>query len=367
MTSETEHDMDNPLTPGGLLPLERWWRDRQLFLQSRGYMLRPRLRDDWTPSWFTSGKHRLFSEDGVVSPSRPSLIDARRICDNALVYIKRMKTGCEEMRALSYLSSDEFSRDPRNHCVRVLEILKDPDDPNLSYVVMPFLRPMDSPPFAIVSEVIDFVDQILEGLVFLHEAGVAHRDCARKNILMDGNAMFPSGFHPIRDLALPDYSSDAPCYPRSEVPVRYYYVDFGISVYIPPDRHPKLSVGADGRDQEVPELSVDVPYNPFKVDIFIIGNLFRREFHDKFSNVDFLSPLIACMIQTDPAQRPDAREALLRWQQIRAKVSLAKRKWRLRSRDEAWSEAIVFDTVSIVKQMVYFGRRLGNWGVDTQG
>ena len=39
-------------------------------------------------------------------------------------------------------------------------------------------------------------------------------------------------------------------------------------------------VGEDGRDQEVPELSDDIPYDPFKVDIFIIGNLFRRMFYD---------------------------------------------------------------------------------------
>lgn len=30
---------------------ERSWRDRQVFLQSRGYMLRPRYHPDWVPSW----------------------------------------------------------------------------------------------------------------------------------------------------------------------------------------------------------------------------------------------------------------------------------------------------------------------------
>ena len=63
---------------------------------------------------------------------------------------------------------------------------------------------------------------------------------------------------------------------RTSHPARYYYIDFGISVYIPPDASSKLVVGGHGRDQEAPELSFDVAYDPFKLDIFIIGNMFRK-------------------------------------------------------------------------------------------
>lgn len=49
---------------------EIWWRDRQQFLQSKGYMLRPRFRPDWVPSWLTSGKHPYRSEDGILIPVR---------------------------------------------------------------------------------------------------------------------------------------------------------------------------------------------------------------------------------------------------------------------------------------------------------
>lgn len=44
------------------------WRDRQPFLESKGYMLRPRLRLDWTPSWLTTGKPRLSCEDSSRLP-----------------------------------------------------------------------------------------------------------------------------------------------------------------------------------------------------------------------------------------------------------------------------------------------------------
>ena len=37
-------------------------------------------------------------------------------------------------------------------------------------------------------------------------------------------------------------------------------------------------MGLDGRDGEVPELSATVPYDPFKTDMFIIGNLFKHKF-----------------------------------------------------------------------------------------
>ena len=34
-----------------LAPVEILWRDRQQYLESRGYMLRPRYRPGWQPSW----------------------------------------------------------------------------------------------------------------------------------------------------------------------------------------------------------------------------------------------------------------------------------------------------------------------------
>ena len=36
-------------------------------------------------------------------------------------------------------------------------------------------------------------------------------------------------------------------------------------------------IGEIGQDQNVPELSADTPYDPFKVDVFTVGNLFQTE------------------------------------------------------------------------------------------
>ena len=98
--------------------------------------------------------------------------------------------------------------------------------------------------------------------------------------MVDSKALFPRGFHPVYCDRLPDASSGAPVLSRSTMPVKYYYIDFGISSYIPRDSKDKLVVGTLGRDQDVPELSSSVPYDPFKVDIFILGNVFRNEFRE---------------------------------------------------------------------------------------
>lgn len=95
---------------------------------------------------------------------------------------------------------------------------------------------------------------------------------------MDAGAMYPGGFHPIHDVMVPNLTAFPPYFTRSESSVKYYFVDFGLSVYIPPGRHPKHALGWHGRDREVPELSLTIPSDPFKTNIFIIGNLFRKVF-----------------------------------------------------------------------------------------
>ena len=99
------------------------------------------------------------------------------------------------------------------------------------------------------------------------------------NILLDADAMYPEGFHPVSLGIAADYSGLAKYKSRASAGAKYYYVDFGISVHIPESVGPKLVTGTLGRDQDPPELSEDVPYDPFKLDIFIIGNMFAQEFY----------------------------------------------------------------------------------------
>ncbi|PSR73553.1 hypothetical protein PHLCEN_2v10472 [Hermanssonia centrifuga] len=264
-----------------LSPHEIRWRDRQVFLALKGYMLRPRYRPAWKPTWETDKSHHPNEfEDYYSLPPRDHLIDATRVNDGKLVYVKRVATGDTESQIIMKFSSPASRLDPRNHCVPVLDYFTDDEDSSISYIVMPFLRPVDYPPLETINDVVDFVSQLMEGLIFMHEQGVAHRDCSEKNLLMDADSLFPKGFHPVRMDNLPDGRRSATQLSRRAARVTYYYVDFGISVFIPPDKQPKLALGGYGRDQDVPELSFEVPYDPFKVDIFILGNTFRREIYE---------------------------------------------------------------------------------------
>ena len=116
--------------------------------------------------------------------------------------------------------------------------------------------------------------------------------------MMDASAMYPHGFHPVHSSFLPDGHTFAWPRRRTSVPVRYYFIDYGMSTYFAPGTHPRLVVGPEGRDQEVPELSDDVPYDPFKVDIYIMGNLFRSMFYDVSP-----SAWILCYVNLIPFRR----------------------------------------------------------------
>jgi len=108
------------------------------------------------------------------------------------------------------------------------------------------------------------------------------------NILLDADAMYPEGFHPVALNTAADYSGRAKYMSRTSVGAKYYYVDFGISVYIPEAVSPKLVTGTHGRDRGPPELSDVNPYDPFKLDIFIIGNMLEQDFYQVGSPMQFV-------------------------------------------------------------------------------
>ena len=90
---------------------------------------------------------------------RPLLVDATRISDGKLVYIKEVRTADLESSIALMLSAID---DPANHSVPILDTFEDAVNKSISYLVMPFLRLTDDPRFEVVEEVLDFADQILE-------------------------------------------------------------------------------------------------------------------------------------------------------------------------------------------------------------
>ena len=100
-----------------------------------------------------------------------------------------------------------------------------------------------------------------------------------QNILLDADAMYPEGFHPVEMDMVADFSHSAKHISRTDVgaKAKYYYAHFDISVYIQEHVDQKLVTGFLGRDQDPPELHESTSYDPFKLDIFIIGNMFEKE------------------------------------------------------------------------------------------
>ena len=92
----------------------------------------------------------------------PNIIDARRANDNLLVCIKRVSTKTHEVETAMLFSQPALRSDPRNHCIPILDVIPDEQDEYIAYLVMPFYRMMDDPPFELVDDVLDFADQVLE-------------------------------------------------------------------------------------------------------------------------------------------------------------------------------------------------------------
>lgn len=52
---------------------EIYWRDHQEWLAERGYMLRPRYKPDWVPSWKDTNENPAIFEDGMPMQVRTNL------------------------------------------------------------------------------------------------------------------------------------------------------------------------------------------------------------------------------------------------------------------------------------------------------
>lgn len=104
------------------------------------------------------------------------------------------------------------------------------------------------------------------------------RDCSDLNIMMDGTNMYPGGFHPIAQFLEPSGRYNARYKLRANVSVKYYFIDFGLSTHFPDTDGPRLVTGSRCQDREAPELSEINPYDPFALDVFLLGNVYRTVF-----------------------------------------------------------------------------------------
>lgn len=171
--------------------------------------------------------------------------------------------------------------------------------------------------------------------------------------MMDGRPLYPKGFHPSWKGRLPDnVAKDAPHILRREAgTVKYYIVDFGESSYFPDPNVRRRVRGKTAADREVPELSAIKSYDPFPVDVFTLGNVYKRNFlqvnvhpyllaYDTeetiqhYKNVEFLQPLCEQMTRRVPSERPTAQQAQATFSEIISSQRASALLSRLHGRDE---------------------------------
>ncbi|KAF6754147.1 other/AgaK1 protein kinase [Ephemerocybe angulata] len=324
--------------PFGLVQHEIYWRDRYDWLLEHGYRLRPRYHPDWVPSWKTNSKLTAGGTEDSKSLPHIDLIDAVQVESDRPVVLKLVETHTsEEGLIVEYFSKEPVASDPRNHCIYSMDVLQPPDDAEHTLLVFPILRPYDNPDFDTFGEALDFIRQVLEGLAFLHEHKVAHRDLRSSNLMLDAKSMYNERYF----CWAPDLKSDArhkvtAKRTRTETWPKYYIIDFGFSKMFQDQEHP-LDVPKYASDLTVPEfINPDIPCDPFPIDVYTFGNLIRMDFIDgnRLSNhngrlgFEFLRPLIEAMTKTKPEERITMQQALEQFEGIVSELT----EWKLRAR-----------------------------------
>lgn len=92
--------------------------------------------------------------------------------------------------------------------------------------------------------------------------------------MMDTSKVIPKGFHFAEPFTHDGVTWKFEWRDRWSVrPVQYHFIDFGLSYRYPRGRTNIKDIGILGQDKTVPELSLTVPYDPFKLDIYQLGNV----------------------------------------------------------------------------------------------
>ncbi|KAL1741436.1 hypothetical protein HDZ31DRAFT_66940 [Schizophyllum fasciatum] len=144
--------------------------------------------------------------------------------------------------------------------------------------------------------------QALEGLAFIHDLGIAHRDAVKNNFVVQ--------YYP-ESLRMRTVSLHTP---------RVYLIDFETAIQFPegcpvdervctgfPLGGSVADVHTYGRPV-IPEMRTGEPYNPFKLDVWQLGN----SFIDFDSTLPPVKEIVDSMAHMDPEMRLTADEALSR-------------------------------------------------------
>ncbi|KAJ7658012.1 hypothetical protein B0H17DRAFT_1185712 [Mycena rosella] len=321
---------------------ELFWHDHSSWLKERGYLLHTRYQPDWVASWKDKTAYLSIFEDRVLSPGGVVLDGIRAF--NGFSVVSKRKEPPNSNLALENLAlehrpdfeiqitqkfiAEPLASDPKNHCIRLLEILTVPDVENKELLVLPLLFDWNYPRFTTIGEAVDFLSQIFEGLHFMHCHNVWH------------------GVHPLQSDRTPEFTGNARYSTRTRNPVKYYWIDFDLSSEHNPAEAPLLTAPGYGGDNNVPEFRFkDTMWDLFAVDVWCLGDTIRQTLthvcsfsladfalgsplYPKRRGLEFLHGPVADITSEDPVKRPNMDDVVNRFSEIKAGLS----QWKLRSR-----------------------------------
>ncbi|KAJ2936277.1 hypothetical protein H1R20_g817, partial [Candolleomyces eurysporus] len=238
---------------------EVYWKDNYTWLLESGYRLRPRYHPDWIPSWRANPELDAVECEDSIGNSHSAICDAIRIDGGSPVILKRVsrEDHPHEIEIIEYLMEEPRKTDPMNHSLA-----------------------WDSPEFETVGEVVDCIRQLIEGVYFLHENVIAHRDLKTENVMMN-TRLYTTPFHPMAQDRTPDGTHDVGAtYTRTQRRPRYYIIDYGLAHRYEQSQLPPMepTTGIFGSNFTVPEFQTpDKPHNPFLVDVYCLGCMIRAE------------------------------------------------------------------------------------------
>ncbi|TBU31640.1 hypothetical protein BD311DRAFT_775952 [Dichomitus squalens] len=170
---------------------------------------------------------------------------------------------------------------------------------------MPPLLRYEDLTFKRVGEAIDLVRQLFEGLLFLHRHYIAHRDYTSRHIAM-----------------------------LAECPWPQYYITLSLASHAYDPNEELLAFPYVGGDMSVPEYRQGLlgRHDPFAIDVYCLGNLIKRDFIQVYSNLDFMSDLVANMVHDDPGKRPPMDEVMEEFEKAVGGLTIKTMRKRLRRR-----------------------------------
>jgi hypothetical protein len=181
--------------------------------------------------------------------------------------------------------------------------------------------------------------------------------------MLDASPLYHQGFHPhvnLNDMRRSG-TGKATRRSRTQAPVNYYIIDFGLSwEYERDSKGPPVAPLIHGNDRTVPEfrrLHNGSPYNPFPTDIYYLGNFVRREFLNVSDTVkmnppfktslathiindqdkvplDFLDELVKQMTATEPETRPTIDSVVAEYEMLVRSLTEEQLRSRVRKGDE---------------------------------